>query len=451
MPLPVIAIFDIGKTNKKLFLFNEQYQIVFEQQQQFEEILDEDGFPSENIIALTNWINQSIQDVLAMEDYTIKAINFSAYGASFVHVDDNGDVIAPLYNYLKPYDEELKERFYHQYGGEESFSVATASPVLGNLNSGLQIYWLKHKKPNKFNQIKYALHLPQYLSFLVSKQYFSDITSIGCHTALWNFTHNRYHDWVQKEGIDEKLAPIFPSFETINVQLNNQSLLCGTGLHDSSAAIIPYLACFSEPFVLISTGTWCITLNPFNKNKLTADELKEDCLSYKGYKGNSIKAARLFAGNEHEVQTKRLAAHYNVSKDYYTSINYNRELIEQLQHNNILETPKRTEKSIYFSQRDLQAYSSYEEAYHQLIIDIIDMQILSSNLVMEASTRKIFVDGGFCKNPIYMNLLAAAYPTKEVYSTHVAQATAMGAALAIHEHWNNIPLTTEKIIQLKRY
>jgi sugar (pentulose or hexulose) kinase len=84
-------------------------------------------------------------------------------------------------------------------------------------------------------------------------------------------------------------------------------------------------------------------------------------------------------------------------------------------------------------------------------MDIIDMQIVSSNLVMESSTKMIFVDGGFCKNPIYMNLLAAAYPTKEVYSTHVAQATAMGAALAIHEHWNNTALTTEKIIQLKRY
>ena len=79
------------------------------------------------------------------------------------------------------------------------------------------------------------------------------------------------------------------------------------------------------------------------------------------------------------------------------------------------------------------------------------MQVASANLVMEGSTKKLFVDGGFSKNPIYMNLLAAAYPTKEVYSTYVAQATAIGAAIAVHKQWNAEPLPVDKIIQLKRY
>jgi hypothetical protein len=43
MSIPVIAVFDIGKTNKKVFLFSEQYEIVFEQSTQFDEITDEDG------------------------------------------------------------------------------------------------------------------------------------------------------------------------------------------------------------------------------------------------------------------------------------------------------------------------------------------------------------------------------------------------------------------------
>ena len=47
--LPVIAIFDIGKTNKKLFLFDENYKIVFEKSARFTETTDEDGFPCENL------------------------------------------------------------------------------------------------------------------------------------------------------------------------------------------------------------------------------------------------------------------------------------------------------------------------------------------------------------------------------------------------------------------
>ena len=60
----------------------------------------------------------------------------------------------------------------------------------------------------------------------------------------------------------------------------------GIGLHDSSAALIPYLMNFKEPFVLISTGTWCISLNPFNEAPLTKEELKSDCLSYMSYDPN---------------------------------------------------------------------------------------------------------------------------------------------------------------------
>ena len=48
-PLPVIAIFDVGKTNKKLFLFDESYRIVFEKSARFAETLDEDGFPCEDL------------------------------------------------------------------------------------------------------------------------------------------------------------------------------------------------------------------------------------------------------------------------------------------------------------------------------------------------------------------------------------------------------------------
>ena len=447
----VIAIFDIGKTNKKFFLFDEDYQIVFEQLQQFPETVDEDGFPCDDVHALSAWINASIQDILAMPAFELKAINFSAYGASFVHLDAAGNVVAPLYNYLKPFDEKLKEDFYLKYNGEEVFSVKTASPVLGNLNSGLQLYRIKNQNPTLFSQIKHSLHLPQYLSYLVSGRYFSDITSIGCHTGLWNFPEYRYHDWVHQEGVGEKLAPIHPSNEMMNISINDKPLLCGTGLHDSSAALIPYLASFKEPFVLISTGTWCISLNPFNKENLTTTELKEDCLCYIDYHGNPVKAARLFAGNEHEIQTKRLAAHYNVANDYYKTVAYQPEIIAKYQGNDIQISQQSTLKTSPFEHRNLEDYPSYQEAYHQLIIDIIQLQVISTNLVLQHTTKKLFVDGGFSKNPIYMNLLAAAYPTKEVYSTYVAQATAIGAAIAVHKQWNTQTLPLEKTIQLKRF
>jgi sugar (pentulose or hexulose) kinase len=442
---PVIAIFDVGKTNKKLFLFDESYRIVFEKTLQFTETVDEDGDACENLEALTAWGRDSIKELIELGEFEIKALNFSAYGASFVHVDEEGKTIAPLYNYLKPYPAALKKKFYDDYGGEIPVSMITASPVLGSLNSGMQLYRLKYEQPEIFEKIKYSLHLPQYLSYLITGQSYSDITSIGCHTGLWNFPQNHYHEWVLREGIADKLAPVYSSADTVDARAFWKDFKVGIGLHDSSAALIPYLACFSEPFVLISTGTWCITLNPFNKKPLTEAELKQDCLCYMSYRGIPVKASRLFAGNEHETETKRLAAHYNKPADYFKTVEYDEKIIAALT------TKERVKAAVKFADRVLATYKTYEIAYHQLILDIMQQQLTSTKLVLQDNdVNRIFVDGGFSKNSVYMHLLAEAFPDMEIYAASVAQATSLGAALAIHKHWNSKPLPAD-IIDLKFY
>ena len=61
--------------------------------------------------------------------------------------------------------------------------------------------------------------------------------------------------------------------------------------------------------------------------------------------------------------------------------------------------------------------------------------------------KRIFVDGGFSKNSIYMNLLALYFSDIEIFAASMAQASALGAALAIHHAWNKKPLPND-IIQL---
>ncbi|RZL66882.1 MAG: carbohydrate kinase, partial [Pedobacter sp.] len=97
MPKPVIAIFDVGKTNKKLFLFDEEYNIVYERSARFVETLDEDGEPCENLESLISSVHDSLSQVQKMKEFEIKAINFSTYGASFVYLDENGKPLTPLY------------------------------------------------------------------------------------------------------------------------------------------------------------------------------------------------------------------------------------------------------------------------------------------------------------------------------------------------------------------
>lgn len=454
-PTPVIAIFDVGKTNKKLFLFDENYQIVFERSARFAETVDEDGFPCESLESIRLSVFDSLMEVLRLKEFKVKSINFSTYGASFVYLDKAGRPLAPLYNYLKPYPEALKEQFYSSWGGEDNFSFCTASPVLGSLNSGMQLYRIKYEQPELFEKMNCALHFPQYLSHLVSGRYYADITSIGCHTNLWDFQKNDYHEWVRKEGIIDKLPPIVPSNEVVQAAFPGTNYITGIGLHDSSAALIPYLESFKEPFVLISTGTWCISLNPFNHTPLTQKELSQDCLCFMTYQAKPVKASRLFAGYEHEQQVKRITAHFNQSSTAYRQIEYNPETIARLQKKYASELQEAADNPqpelSHFAQRDLDTFTSGAEAYHQLMLDLVIQQVKSTRLVLKGATAKrIFLDGGFSKNTIFMNLLATYFPDMEIYAASMAQATAAGTALAIHKSWNTKPMPTD-IIKLKFY
>jgi len=419
----------------------------------FDETVDEDGFPCEDIELLKNWIFDCLSEIKNLTNYVLKAINFSTYGASFVYINKEGKSLTPLYNYLKDYPEELKQEFYNKYKGEEVFAVKTASPVLGSLNSGMQIYRLKEERPELFDQVKYCLHLPQYLSFLLTGEAYSDITSIGCHTNLWNFKKMKYHKWLKKEGIIAKIPPLHFGKDIIKKQ---DGLAVGVGLHDSSSAIIPYTINFTEPFVLLSTGTWSISLNPFNNKPLTFEELQQDCLCYLQYTEKPVKAARLFSGNEHELQARRLAEHFNVPFDTFKDVYFDKKIVSNLRALNFqIVYPKKYDfdilKECPFQKRDLSNFKTYEVAYHQLMLDLVEQQVFSTNLVIHnSSVKKIFVDGGFSKNSIFMNLLAEAFPDIEVYAASMAQASALGAALAIHQNWNPKPIQND-LIDLKFY
>ncbi len=445
--IPVIAVFDVGKTNKKLFLFNERYQLVFERSARFLETVDEDGDPCENLESLRLSVFDSLHEVFRKEEFDIKAINFASYGASFVYLDQHGRPLTPLYNYLKAYPSALEDQLYAAYAGSENFSRSTASPSLGSLNSGLQIYRIAQERPELFEKIKYALHLPQYLSFLVSGQLYSDMTSLGCHTALWNFAKQDYHQWVSDTGILKKFPPLASGEAVFPATFPGATYKVGVGLHDSSAALIPYLLNFKDPFILISTGTWCISFNPFNDAPLTASELKADCLFYLTYSGTPVKASRLFAGHEHEVQVKRISDYFAVSNGMFRSMRIDWTVVLALRERFVFEGSSLTA----FATRQLSDFETASIAYHALIMDLVAAQVASTLLVMgEQVVGRIFIDGGFSKNDIYMNLISDSLKDIEIYAASMAQATAIGAALVIHQEWNTLAIPHD-LIALRYY
>ncbi|MCX6320795.1 MAG: FGGY family carbohydrate kinase [Bacteroidia bacterium] len=430
----VIAIFDIGKTNKKLILFNDALKVVSETEQKFAEIKDDDGFECDDIEHIERWIKESIIRLVNSDKYDLKTVNFTTYGATLVYLDVNGKRLTPVYNYLKPIDEKIPESLYKRHGGRDEFCRRTASPALGMLNSGIQPLWLKAVKPEVFAKVKHILHFPQYLSYILTGKIYSEHTSIGCHTALWDFDNMNYHPWVKVQGLN--LPEPVPIGTLNEVVIEGKKLQIGIGIHDSSASLAPYFAGSNGNFLLLSTGTWCINMNPFNTEKLTAEQLDKDCLCYMSITRQPVKSSRLFLGHLHETAVKQLTIHFKKSEDYYKKVKADRQL------STVLKT-KFKEKKIFFKTGpdprelkdyiDLYEFSSLKEAYHQLMNELCDLTIEAINLVLPANdeTANIYITGGFSNNELFLNLITEAYPSKQVYTSEIANASALGAALVI--------------------
>ncbi|MEM7511038.1 MAG: FGGY family carbohydrate kinase, partial [Bacteroidota bacterium] len=323
---------------------------------------------------------------------------------------------------------------FDQYGPEEKFLRETASPSLGMLNSGLQLYWLKHQKPEKYKQVEWSLHFPQYLSYLFTGIPVSDYTSIGCHTMLWDYSKMDYHQWIYDESLNKKLAPIRPSTTIFPTIIHGKEVAVGVGIHDSSAAVLPYKNMTDSPFVILSTGTWSISLNLFNEAPLSQEELAHDCLLFLNEKGETVKAARLFLGNEYKHWVEELANHFGVPRERHRNVLADHALLAQLhvfpvqcfQWVSLLEAFPSAEKT----QIDL--FDSYEMAYHKLMQELTHLQLRSLQYALgNTEINTIYIDGGFADNQLFVHFLKEALPEYVLIATDKPLGSSVGAALAV--------------------
>ncbi len=432
--MKVTAVFDIGRTNKKYILFDESYRVVREVREVLPETTDEDGFPCDDLELLTQWVQNHWATLKEEKEFELQAVNVSAYGASFVHLDGFDKPVTPLYSYLKPLPDALAADFYGQYGDPMKIALQTGSPPMGFLNSGLQMYWLKHTRPEVYREVKTSLNLPQYILFLLTGRKVSDFTSVGCHTAMWSLEMMDYHDWVKAEEIHRKMAQILAASSFI-YRFDKSVIQSGFGLHDSSAALIPYRMAFKKPFILLSTGTWLVSFNPFATKPLTSDQLERDCLVFMTPEGSGVKASRVFMGREHDYQVTKINEYFQLEPEAYRDIEFNSAQLTKpappfypalMEGNGPFPAPQPQTWQI-------SAFATPEAAYHHLLIGLVDIVAASLQLigVDDVPTPTLFIDGGFAKNEIFTQLLARKFPNHEVCTTLLPFATALGAALHV--------------------
>ena len=80
------------------------------------------------------------------------------------------------------------------------------------------------------------------------------------------------------------------------------------------------------------------------------------------------------------------------------------------------------------------AYDSYEKAYHQLMAELVMLQLKCINKAIGSdSISRLYVDGGFSDNDLYIKLLSHFCRDKKLRTTDASLGSALGAEISISD------------------
>jgi hypothetical protein len=151
----------------------------------------------------------------------------------------------------------------------------------------------------------------------------------------------------------------------------------------------------------------------------------------------------------HETGVKMINDHFRTSNDYFRIIKYDPELAKMLRGRYSGDKKaffKSGPESREFKDRiDLYDFRSFEEAYHQLMMELGYLAIEAIKLVIPENDdiENIYITGGFAKNSIFRKLVSIAFPTKKVYTSVINNGTALGTALVTLYSINQIRLSPD--------
>jgi L-fuculokinase len=297
-----VAVLDIGKTNTKLVVFDAAGKVVGERSQVSAPLEPDARWPYLRLDTERAWAFYlaALKDVGA--EFPIGAVSVAAHGAAGVLVTNEG-VAAP------PVDYE-----FDGFAGVDAeydalrppFEESLTPNLPRGLNLGRQIFYVERKFPDAFARARAFLAWPQYWSWRLSGIVASEVTTIAAHSDLWRPMEGRLSSMVERLAWTRLFPPMRRAWETLGPLKREVAAATGLspdvrvvcGAHDSNASLIPHLAARSDPFTVVSTGTWAILMAVGGKGRLDPNA---DMLMNVDVRGRPVPTARFMGGREFAV------------------------------------------------------------------------------------------------------------------------------------------------------
>lgn len=296
-----IAVIDVGKTNAKLALVDSASLSEVAVVTRPNTILQGPPYPHFDLDGHWAFFVKALRDFHA--SHGVDAISITTHGASAVLLDDKGNLACPMLDY----EHTGPDAFTAAYDALRPDFALTGSPRLPmGLNLGAQLHWLLETQEGLRETLANVVTYPQYWGYRLTGQLASDVTSLGCHTDLWNPFTQTFSDLVGALELSGKMAPALRSDATLGMVSEALSAELGfdrpvpvtCGIHDSNASLYPYLG-QDAPFAVVSTGTWVVAM-AIGAKEQSLDPAR-DVLVNTNALGQPVPSARFMGGREYEL------------------------------------------------------------------------------------------------------------------------------------------------------
>lgn len=256
-------------------------------------VLDVAGIAGWLIEALGVWAGQPVEAIVPV-----------GHGAGVAALRDGALAFAPL-----DYEAAIADEVTARYRAARDPFAVTGSPALPHgLNLGAQLWWLEEQ-----GALEGAVLLPwaQYWAWFLSGVAVSEVSSLGCHTDLWEPAAGGFSPLARRMGWAERFAPLVHAGDVVGTLKPQIAAATGlspdvrvlAGVHDSNAALHGargFAEVADRDATVLSTGTWFVAMRRAQGQAPVLPEGR-DCLVNVDVGARAVPSARFMGGREIEI------------------------------------------------------------------------------------------------------------------------------------------------------
>lgn len=420
-------VIDLGKTLSKVSLWDLDGRML-DRQVRPSIPLEIDGIRRLDAPDTGRWL----LDVLSRyADHPVTTIVPVGHGAGIAALTDGRLAFPPL-----DYEQSIPEAVMADYRSQRDPFARTGSPALPDgLNIGSQLWWLDQLHPDVMAN---ATLLPwaQYWAWFLTGRAVSEVTSLGCHSDLWDPQDGDFSPMAKRLGWAARFAPIVRAGDTVGALLPAIAESTGlspdvqvlAGLHDSNAALLAargFAEIADNEATVLSTGTWFIAMRlPATPVDTATLPEARDCLVNVDVHGRPVPSARFMGGREIETLIEIDTRRVDIKPDQPALL---AAVPEVLRHGRMILPTLMRGFGPYPRGRFAWINRPEDWFERRAAACLYAALVADTALDLIGSTGRILVEGRFAEADVFVRALASLRPDCAVYTANAHNDVSFGA------------------------